>query len=258
MIAGMALLSLSFALLPSFEGDRPETTTSMVGASPWAFVAIAAMVVFCSSYALGLGNVAWVVQSEVRCDCRPLASRLLRLTSFLCSTGLQPGPSIAGKRNRYCRQLDRELARLVNFPRHFEGYAPFRSSLFFPLRSTDCCLALRSPHSCRRFRPLRYCSRRRMDLHLALRPRSVPSLSPSPPSTSFLTFFFPQKRKACHSMRSVPCSKRRWACNRASQMPMSEEEEEEEGMRSSERRKRRRKRMSTETARRSRRERRNE
>jgi SP family myo-inositol transporter-like MFS transporter 13 len=66
----MSLLAFSFAMLPHFpteegvEGIVQAATT--VKPSPWAFVSIFAMIVFCSSYALGLGNCAWVVQSEVR------------------------------------------------------------------------------------------------------------------------------------------------------------------------------------------------
>lgn len=63
MMAGMALLAFAFALIPA----RPDDASGKGGASPWAFVALAAMVMFCSSYALGVGNVAWVVQAEVRC-----------------------------------------------------------------------------------------------------------------------------------------------------------------------------------------------
>lgn len=67
MIGGMALLSFAFLFIHVSSSPRSETTlaSSEAGASPWAFVAVFAMCVFCISYALGLGNVAWVVQSEV-------------------------------------------------------------------------------------------------------------------------------------------------------------------------------------------------
>lgn len=67
MIGGMALLSFAFLFIHVSSSPRSETTPtpSEAGASPWAFVAVLAMCMFCVSYALGLGNVAWVVQSEV-------------------------------------------------------------------------------------------------------------------------------------------------------------------------------------------------
>ncbi|GAA5991125.1 hypothetical protein JCM10908_006549 [Rhodotorula pacifica] len=66
MFGGMALLSFAFLFIHISPGaEEPATTSTMMGASPWAFVAVFAMCGFCVSYALGLGNVAWVVQSEV-------------------------------------------------------------------------------------------------------------------------------------------------------------------------------------------------
>ncbi|BGP56569.1 hypothetical protein JCM8202v2_004194 [Rhodotorula sphaerocarpa] len=63
MILGMALLAFAFLFIhvspDSGEDGLPP------GATAWAFVAVFAMCAFCISYALGLGNVAWVVQSEV-------------------------------------------------------------------------------------------------------------------------------------------------------------------------------------------------
>ncbi|KWU44845.1 MFS general substrate transporter, partial [Rhodotorula sp. JG-1b] len=63
MIGGMALLSFAFLFI--HVSSSPRSAASETGASPWAFVAVFAMGMFCVSYALGLGNVAWVVQSEV-------------------------------------------------------------------------------------------------------------------------------------------------------------------------------------------------
>lgn len=63
MILGMALLAFAFLFIhvsPDSGEDGPPP-----GATAWAFVAVFAMCAFCISYALGLGNVAWVVQSEV-------------------------------------------------------------------------------------------------------------------------------------------------------------------------------------------------
>ncbi|BGP41476.1 hypothetical protein JCM10449v2_005463 [Rhodotorula kratochvilovae] len=69
MVSGMALLAFAFAFIPlAPEGaDAADAADAAAaeGASPWAFVALAAMVIFCASYALGIGNVAWVVQAEV-------------------------------------------------------------------------------------------------------------------------------------------------------------------------------------------------
>lgn len=69
MIGGMALLSFAFLFIRIAPPPPPPTLGSLTGAtpgaSPWAFVAVFAMCGFCVSYALGLGNVAWVVQSEV-------------------------------------------------------------------------------------------------------------------------------------------------------------------------------------------------
>ncbi|GAA5860970.1 hypothetical protein JCM3774_003207 [Rhodotorula dairenensis] len=67
MVGGMALLSFAFLFIriappPTMLGDPVDEAP---GPSPWAFVAVFAMCGFCVSYALGLGNVAWVVQSEV-------------------------------------------------------------------------------------------------------------------------------------------------------------------------------------------------
>ncbi|KAM0786478.1 hypothetical protein ACM66B_001937 [Microbotryomycetes sp. NB124-2] len=62
MLVGMLVLSIAFFFIPapSEDGSVPSG-----GPSAAAFVALFGMVVFCSSYALGLGNVPWVLQSEV-------------------------------------------------------------------------------------------------------------------------------------------------------------------------------------------------
>ncbi|GAA5873138.1 hypothetical protein JCM8547_006802 [Rhodosporidiobolus lusitaniae] len=67
MTISMSVLAFSFAMLPKqIESQGESVVTAVPGrASLWAFLAIAAMVMFCCSFALGLGNVAWVVQSEV-------------------------------------------------------------------------------------------------------------------------------------------------------------------------------------------------
>ncbi|GJN90289.1 hypothetical protein Rhopal_003297-T1 [Rhodotorula paludigena] len=67
MMAGMALLAFAFIFIPSSPPSQGEDAVAAmaVGASPWAFVALVAMVSFCCAYALGIGNAAWVVQSEV-------------------------------------------------------------------------------------------------------------------------------------------------------------------------------------------------
>ncbi|GAA5849989.1 hypothetical protein JCM9279_004872 [Rhodotorula babjevae] len=68
MFLGMALLSFAFLFIPvdiRVVDGAGEVPSSNASTSPWAFVALAAMVGFCASYALGVGNVAWVVQAEV-------------------------------------------------------------------------------------------------------------------------------------------------------------------------------------------------
>ncbi|KAL8287666.1 hypothetical protein RQP46_003524 [Phenoliferia psychrophenolica] len=58
MAIGMFFTGLSFIFIPSgpVEGS---------GAGAWAYLGLFAMVCFCCSYALGLGNVPWVVQGDV-------------------------------------------------------------------------------------------------------------------------------------------------------------------------------------------------
>lgn len=66
MIFGMSLLAFSFVFIHLKADDAvQEAAAGQSGPSPWAFVAILAMCIFCVSYALGIGNCAWVVQSEV-------------------------------------------------------------------------------------------------------------------------------------------------------------------------------------------------
>ena len=60
MVAGMFLTGLSFIFIKA--GPVEDMSE---GAGAWAYVGLMSIVVFCSSYALGLGNVPWVVQSEV-------------------------------------------------------------------------------------------------------------------------------------------------------------------------------------------------
>ncbi|GAA5909383.1 hypothetical protein JCM8208_005724 [Rhodotorula glutinis] len=64
MVICMALLAFAFLFIPDGAVEGPGDEPGE-GTSPWAFVALAAMVGFCASYALGVGNVAWVVQAEV-------------------------------------------------------------------------------------------------------------------------------------------------------------------------------------------------
>ncbi|ORY65659.1 general substrate transporter [Leucosporidium creatinivorum] len=64
MIVGMLLLSFSFFFIPPLD-DGEEGDPTPQGPSAWAYLSLLGMTVFCSSYALGLGNVPWVIQSEV-------------------------------------------------------------------------------------------------------------------------------------------------------------------------------------------------
>jgi SP family myo-inositol transporter-like MFS transporter 13 len=66
MVIGMSLLAFSFAMLPHFPTEEGVVegvvqAATAVKPSPWAFVTIFAMIIFCSSYAPGLGNCAWYV-----------------------------------------------------------------------------------------------------------------------------------------------------------------------------------------------------
>ncbi|BGP33421.1 hypothetical protein JCM10296v2_005222 [Rhodotorula toruloides] len=66
MLFGMSLLAFSFVFIHLKADDAvQEAAAAQSGSSPWAFVAILAMTIFCAAYALGIGNCAWVVQSEV-------------------------------------------------------------------------------------------------------------------------------------------------------------------------------------------------
>ncbi|KAK4049157.1 hypothetical protein OIV83_004324 [Microbotryomycetes sp. JL201] len=62
MLTGMIILAISFFFIPAPPKDGKALPG---GPSAAAFVALLGMVIFCSSYALGLGNVPWVLQSEV-------------------------------------------------------------------------------------------------------------------------------------------------------------------------------------------------
>ncbi|GAA6014009.1 hypothetical protein JCM11491_003486 [Sporobolomyces phaffii] len=63
MIVGMVILSASFAFIPrTVQRDSSGTAQRP---RPAAIVSLFGMTVFCCAYALSLGNVPWVVQSEV-------------------------------------------------------------------------------------------------------------------------------------------------------------------------------------------------
>lgn len=134
MSIGMALLAFAFVFISADVGNVDGLVAP--SASPWAFVALAAMVGFCASYALGVGNVAWVVQSEVRCV--PLSHPLLRvslvvlpraaaLTRLPPVPGLQSGPARRRQRARDRRQLERQPPRLVDLLVHLERSVPSHS-----------------------------------------------------------------------------------------------------------------------------------
>ncbi|GAA6016308.1 hypothetical protein JCM10207_000464 [Rhodosporidiobolus poonsookiae] len=73
MLVGMTLLAVSFIFIrvkPDGDGAPQAEEEGVVPraageANPWAFVAVFSMVIFCSAYATGIGNAAWVIQSEV-------------------------------------------------------------------------------------------------------------------------------------------------------------------------------------------------
>lgn len=63
----MFFTGLAFIFIPSVS-PTPEgalTAGEQSAAGAWAYVGLFSIVGFCSSYALGLGNVPWVVQSEL-------------------------------------------------------------------------------------------------------------------------------------------------------------------------------------------------
>lgn len=61
MAIGMALMALSFRMIP----HPAEFVASERGASVWAYCSLGSMVLFVMTYAVGMGPVPWVVQSEV-------------------------------------------------------------------------------------------------------------------------------------------------------------------------------------------------
>ncbi|GAA5986141.1 hypothetical protein JCM11641_004723 [Rhodosporidiobolus odoratus] len=82
MVVGMGLLAVAFLFMPAPSSPDPHAA----GPSAAAFVAIFAMVVFCCSYALGVGNAAWVVQSEVfHQDIRALGNGIATAVCWSCN-----------------------------------------------------------------------------------------------------------------------------------------------------------------------------
>ncbi|GAA5926893.1 uncharacterized protein JCM15063_000398 [Sporobolomyces koalae] len=63
MLVGMLVLSISFAFIRDDEPNSDPPTPHRAGAA--AVIALIGMTGFCSAYALSLGNVPWIVQSEV-------------------------------------------------------------------------------------------------------------------------------------------------------------------------------------------------
>lgn len=64
MTIGMFFMGLAFLFIPPLIPNDPTPYT----AGPWAYVVLISMVAYCCAYALGLGNVPWVVQTEVFAD----------------------------------------------------------------------------------------------------------------------------------------------------------------------------------------------
>ncbi|KAM0752048.1 general substrate transporter [Meredithblackwellia eburnea MCA 4105] len=84
MVVGMFFTGLAFIFIPSV---RTGEEGAGAGAGAWAYVALVSVVVFCCSYALGLGNVPWVVQSEVffRHELRAVGTSLATATNWLAN-----------------------------------------------------------------------------------------------------------------------------------------------------------------------------
>ncbi|GAA6040499.1 hypothetical protein JCM8097_005435 [Rhodosporidiobolus ruineniae] len=90
MVVGMSLLAVSFVFMPGGEAQSQvgEVVVRAAGQGPnaWAFVSLLGIVIFCCSFALGLGNLAWVVQSEVfNQDLRALGNGIATAVCWLCN-----------------------------------------------------------------------------------------------------------------------------------------------------------------------------
>lgn len=64
MILGMVVLSISFAFVREVGSDK-EGGGGAGGGGVAAVMSLIGMTGFCCAYALSLGNVPWIVQSEV-------------------------------------------------------------------------------------------------------------------------------------------------------------------------------------------------
>ncbi|GAA97708.1 uncharacterized protein L969DRAFT_91119 [Mixia osmundae IAM 14324] len=82
MTAGAALLAFSFIFINTHQAVDLQAK----GASAWAYLALIGMIWFCASYALGLGNIPWLVQSEIFAyDVRALANSLATATNWIAN-----------------------------------------------------------------------------------------------------------------------------------------------------------------------------
>ena len=76
MLAGMIVLSISFIFIPRSKAIESMIQEAGAKAGAPAIISLIGMTVFCCCYALSIGNIPWVVQSEVS-SLTPLFSAVL-------------------------------------------------------------------------------------------------------------------------------------------------------------------------------------
>ncbi|GAA5858672.1 hypothetical protein JCM1840_006509 [Sporobolomyces johnsonii] len=86
LLRGLAGMAVGMGVLAGAFGFIPDEDEAEHGAGAAAYVALLGMVGFCCAYALSLGNVPWVVQSEVfNQDLRALGTGLATATNWIAN-----------------------------------------------------------------------------------------------------------------------------------------------------------------------------